>query len=570
MPELRIKVTSDSTDARRDLDGFSGAMERAALPAAVAGGAIVAFGADAGAAASEAQQAAGALEATFGDATAAMAANAQGAADNLGLSEASYSQLASTIGSQLGNMGVAQDEVGATTDALITKGADLAAQFGGSTAEAVDALSSLMRGERDPIERYGVSISAAAIEAEKAAQGLDGLEGAADRAATTQATLTLLNEQTASSAGAFARETDTAAGAQAIATANWEDGQAALGSALLPAMTAGAQILAGFSRWVQDNSTVVLVLVGVLGTLAAGVLAYNAVTAAIPAIQALATAAQWAWNAAMSANPLGLIVLAIAAVVAGIVLLVKNWDTVKAVALATWTAISGAVTAAAEWLLAQWDAAVATVTGWFNAYLEFWLGLWDSANAAVGAAAAWLSDKWDEAIAAVVGWFEDLGADALALWTSIEDGFGGAAQWFQDQWDAAVAFVGNLFGGWLDDISNTIDRVVGFFLDIPGKISRAFSRVRLPSWLSSVTGFFGFSAPVAALTASSSAAATFAAGGYTPAPRITVGAAGGGVNININVEGALDARAVARQIRGILNTDARVRGVVDLAGVVVA
>ena len=48
------------------------------------------------------------------------------------------------------------------------------------------------------------------------------------------------------------------------------------------------------------------------------------------------TAAQWLWNAAMSANPIGLIILAIAAVIAAIVLLVKNWDWVKAQAEILW------------------------------------------------------------------------------------------------------------------------------------------------------------------------------------------------------------------------------------------
>jgi len=52
----------------------------------------------------------------------------------------------------------------------------------------------------------------------------------------------------------------------------------------------------------------------------------------------VATAAQWAWNAAMTANPIGLIVVAIVAVIAVIVLLVKYWDDLKAkfMAAPTW------------------------------------------------------------------------------------------------------------------------------------------------------------------------------------------------------------------------------------------
>jgi len=47
-------------------------------------------------------------------------------------------------------------------------------------------------------------------------------------------------------------------------------------------------------------------------------------------VAAVATAAQLAWNAAMTANPIGLIIAAIAAVIGVVALLVKHWDALKA------------------------------------------------------------------------------------------------------------------------------------------------------------------------------------------------------------------------------------------------
>ncbi len=46
-------------------------------------------------------------------------------------------------------------------------------------------------------------------------------------------------------------------------------------------------------------------------------------------ITGIVTAAQWLWNAALTANPIGLVIVAIVALIAGIVLLVRNWDVVK-------------------------------------------------------------------------------------------------------------------------------------------------------------------------------------------------------------------------------------------------
>ena len=54
----------------------------------------------------------------------------------------------------------------------------------------------------------------------------------------------------------------------------------------------------------------------------------------------IATAAQWAWNAAMTANPIGLIITAVAALGAGVYALVKHFDSV-----------SNAIRRAADWLV---------------------------------------------------------------------------------------------------------------------------------------------------------------------------------------------------------------------------
>ena len=48
MPNLQIRITSDSSAARKDIDGFSDLMGRAAVPAAVVGGAMLAMAGDLG------------------------------------------------------------------------------------------------------------------------------------------------------------------------------------------------------------------------------------------------------------------------------------------------------------------------------------------------------------------------------------------------------------------------------------------------------------------------------------------------------------------------------------------
>lgn len=237
-----VSVLGDTRDLQSKLDGSSGALGKWAAAgvaaAAILGGAVVAGSLKAVKSASELEQNMGALQSVFKDNAAQMEQWATQAAGAVGLAKSEYAGLATVLGSQLRNMGVDAAQLGTQTNELIGLGADLAAQFGGSTSDAVSALSSLLRGERDPIERYGVSINQAAIDAKLAEMGLAGLTGEAEKNAKLQATLALLYQQTADAQGAFTRESETLAGAQQRLAAGTENLFATYGTALLPAFTA--------------------------------------------------------------------------------------------------------------------------------------------------------------------------------------------------------------------------------------------------------------------------------------------------------------------------------------------
>ena len=245
---LAVKIIGDAKSATTALDqteaktskagaAFGKFGKVAAVGVAVAGAAAIKFAGDAIGAASRTQQAFGALDAIYGKNAKAVKQWANQAADSVGLAKSEYAELSSIVGSQLQNMGQSQEKAAKSSDALIKKGADLAATFGGSVADAVSAVSSLLKGERDPIERYGVSIKQADINARLAKLGLDGLTGAAAKQAEAQALLSLLNEQTAKTTGAFARESNTLAGQQERLSAKIENVKSKIGTALLPVVT---------------------------------------------------------------------------------------------------------------------------------------------------------------------------------------------------------------------------------------------------------------------------------------------------------------------------------------------
>ncbi|MDQ0645668.1 phage tail protein [Microbacterium murale] len=260
-----ISVLADTKKLASGLNEASGMLgglgKAASAGAKVALGALAAVGAAATgigikavSSASNLEQSMGAMSSVFKENTAQMETWATGAASSVGLAKSEYAGLATVLGSQLRNMGVSADALGGQTNDLIGLGSDLAAQFGGSTSDAVSALSGLLRGERDPIERYGVSINEAAVKAKLAEMGLNGLTGEAEKNAKLTATLALLYEQTADAQGAFSRESTTLAGAQQRLSAGTENLYATLGTSLLPAVTAVTAAMGALINRIQESA----------------------------------------------------------------------------------------------------------------------------------------------------------------------------------------------------------------------------------------------------------------------------------------------------------------------------
>ena len=225
----------------KGLAGLGGVVTKA-MGAAVKAAAVgsVALGAAAGAGlvkmidmAGRAEQALGGIGSVFGNQAAIIEKESKKAADAFGLTTVAYQELATGLGAVLKNKGV-QDYTKWTVD-LVRLGGDLAATFGGDAKTAVEALSSALRGESDPIEKYGVSLSEAAVKAKLAEMGITGVATEAEK---TQARLRIVMEQTADAQGQAAREHDTYTAALERVKAKAADAAVELGDKLRPAAAA--------------------------------------------------------------------------------------------------------------------------------------------------------------------------------------------------------------------------------------------------------------------------------------------------------------------------------------------
>lgn len=195
---------------------------------------ITALGGFALKAAAEGEQAVGAIESVFGDAADSIDKFAETSAQAAGLTSEEVRRMAAQVGAQLKGFGFSAQEAAKETVTLEQRAADMAATFGGTTSDAITAIAALLRGERDPIERYGVSLKQVDVDARIAAKGMDTSTAAAEKQAKAIAALELFYEQTADTAGQFAREQDTVSGQFAILKASTSEFVGELGGELVP------------------------------------------------------------------------------------------------------------------------------------------------------------------------------------------------------------------------------------------------------------------------------------------------------------------------------------------------
>lgn len=506
---LAIRIIGDATSAVAAMDkaqrasmSFKDKVGKASVAASAALAAIGAGAATCAKAAGDLQQSVGGVETVFGDSSKQMLAWSKNAARSVGLSQNEYNQFATLVGSQLQNFGMSVDQSASKTNELIGLGADLSSMFGGTTADAVDALSSALKGEMDPIEKYGISLNDATLQAQAASMGLGDLYKSGDRNAKMQATLAAITAQSGKAVGNFAREADTAQGQQQRMNAAFENAKAALGEALLPFLTQMAEKLAGVATWIQANTSWLGPLVGVIAAVAAVIVTLNAAMTAYSVVAGIVAAAQGAVNLAFL--PVVAVILAIVAVIA---VLVMNWDTVKK-----------AAGVAADWIKGKWDALCSWLKNAWNGIGSFFSGIGEGIKNAFAGPINWIASKFE--------------------W--LADKVRGVFDWIGGAWNKVSGWVSGLFGA-----RKSVASASASYMAQPMRAYQS-SRAIDPT------------ATSLPLRARASAPSLF----NTTAPAGAAGSRPASVTVNISVDahGNLDNDKVAGEIVASLDRWAKVRG----------
>ncbi|MGW3992225.1 phage tail protein [Amycolatopsis sp. NPDC004772] len=198
-----------------------------------------------------------------------------------------------------------------------------------------------------------------------------------------------------------------------------------IGSILVPVINFLAPVLQNIANFIAQNTSWINPLVIALG---------------------LWAAAQWALNIAMDANPIGLVILAIAALIAIVALVITYWDPIADFFVNLWQIVVDAVTTAAKWIWQRLVDAYNFVKGIWQGVTGFFSGLWSSVTSGVSQATKWVGDRFSDAWNFIKGVWSKVGEFFSGIWSGIGNGLKGALNGAIRLLNGAINSINNVTG----------------------------------------------------------------------------------------------------------------------------
>jgi hypothetical protein len=208
-------------------------LQKAVLPAAAAIGTFTSVISPAIKAASDFQEATSKVNVIFGRASKSVKNFADSAARNLGQSKQAVLDAAGTFGTFGKAAGLAGEDLSTFTTDFVTLATDLASFNNTSPEEAVQAIGAALRGESEPLRRYGVLLNDAVLKQEAMTLGIYKGKGALTAQQKILAAQSAIYKQTNDAQGDFMRTSDGLANSQRTLKATFDDVKVSIGNAFL-------------------------------------------------------------------------------------------------------------------------------------------------------------------------------------------------------------------------------------------------------------------------------------------------------------------------------------------------
>ncbi len=266
--------------------------------------------------------------------------------------------------------------------------------------------------------------------------------------------------------------------------------------------------------WLQENEAWLVPVAAGIGGIVAAWGAYQAVMSVVRFVTAAYTVVQGALNVVMAANPIGIIVLALAGLVTGLVVAYQRSETFRDIVQGAWQGIQDAALTAWEWIKGVFESIKSGLSGvgtWFTDRGNDIKGAWESVKTGLKAGWDWINNNVFAPIKTGIDLVKlsfSLAKDgALLIWQRLKDGLKAGWDWIDrnviQNFLAGLRFWKDFFldriedvkGAWssiksafravwdwinenvFERFSRGIDRIVGWVEDGVERIGRGWRRI---------------------------------------------------------------------------------------------
>lgn len=167
----------------------------------------------------------------------------------------------------------------------------------------------------------------------------------------------------------------------------------------------------------------------------AATVAHGVATLAVEAATKAWTAAQWLLNAALSANPIVLIVIGIAALVAGLILAWQHSETFRNIVTGAFDAVLGVVQGVWGWISDNWPLLLAILTGPIGTAVLLISRNWDTIKNGFTAVKDWIVGTANWIVDTIAGMPGRIWNAASGMFDGVKDAFRSSVNWIISKWN---------------------------------------------------------------------------------------------------------------------------------------